>query len=261
MLLCPGLLHDWSQFVRCSTWSLSDLVLSRPPSALASHRSVPYPFTIQPNVTRNSSMAKFLPGAILMAALAVAVSAASSGVTPLCGVCGRNSPPCVSGTTCEDGLCKNRNNDLGQFCDNRCSLCGYGMVCTEGQCYSVLMPGPSRCGDPCSAPGYRCQSGLTCSSGVCMRLILDFGYSCGKRCEGCKEGLFCLYGVCSMPWPPVAPICVTCSTDAECEPGAFCYESRCVKFVVDGEPCNENCYLCYGLPCNRRTYRCTGLDE
>jgi hypothetical protein len=206
-------------------------------------------------------MAKFLPGAILMAALAVAVSAASSGITPLCGVCGRYSPPCVSGTTCEGGRCKKRNIDMGQFCDDRCSLCRSGLVCGGGQCHTVPPVEPSPCGGPCTAAGSSCQSGLTCSSGVCKRLDVDLGHSCAKSCERCKKGLICLYGVCAMPWPPVAKCGETCSTTIKCESGTECYKSKCVKFVPNGQPCDGHCHLCYGLSCNVHTKRCTGPDE
>jgi hypothetical protein len=133
-------------------------------------------------------MVHFLPTTVLIAALAVAVSATSYDTTPLCGECGDYKPPCVSGTTCEHGLCKKLDVGAGLFCDSKCSLCGPGLLCEYGVC--VTPPPPvAKCGETCSAT-IKCESGTRCYKRKCTKFV-GFGEACDNSCYKCSSHLQC----------------------------------------------------------------------
>jgi hypothetical protein len=204
-------------------------------------------------------MVQFLPTTVLIAALAVAVSAASYE-TPLCGSCGSYKPPCVSGTTCKDGLCKKLDVGAGLFCDDKCSVCTAGLKCDGGKCVAPPPPPPppSPCGGPCVAKGSSCETGLTCTTGVCKKLKVKVGESCANSCESCDDSLKCDGGKCVVPPPPVAKCGETCSRTIKCESGARCYKSKCTKFVGFGQTCDDTCYKCSSyLKCNSYSHKCS----
>jgi hypothetical protein len=199
-------------------------------------------------------MVQFLPTTVLIAALAVAVSAASYE-TPLCGSCGSYKPPCVSGTTCKDGLCKKLDVGAGLFCDDKCSVCTAGLKCDGGKCVAPPPPPPppSPCGGPCVAKGSSCETGLTCTTGVCKKLKVKVGESCANSCESCDDSLKCDGGKCVVPPPPPSPCGGPCvAKGSSCETGLTCKDGLCKKLMVDvNGSCAKSCESCKGdLKCD-----------
>jgi hypothetical protein len=150
-----------------------------------------------------ASMFKPFHTASLAAALiAIAVWERAADATSLCAACRNGTPPCPSGLTCEEGVCKRLDLDLGQPCaDPACERCRAGLICRPFPGRGTLCvspPPPVGCGGSCDAV-VRCQGGgLTCENGTCKRLDVPPGGSCSipNMCEVCAAGLACVDGEC-----------------------------------------------------------------
>jgi hypothetical protein len=197
-------------------------------------------------------MAKFAVSIVAFALLAVTLASANynyPSYTPLCGACGKYFSPCVSGTTCKNGKCTQEGIEAGKDCSD-CKLCKNGLDCKNGKC-TTPPPQPSACGKSCSAPGATCVSGLTCEKGVCQQLGVDVGHECSD-CRFCKDGLECKYGKCAKKQviAKCGEMCAVGAYDATCEPGTYCSNGKCIKYVGKGSPCG-GCNVCSkGLKCN-----------
>jgi hypothetical protein len=197
-------------------------------------------------------MAKSAVSIVAFALLAATLASANynyPSYTPLCGACGKYYSPCVSGTTCKNGKCTQEGIEAGKDCSN-CKICKTGLDCKNGKC-TTPPPPPSACGKSCSAPGATCVSGLTCEKGVCQQLGVDVGHECSD-CRFCKDGLECKYGKCAKKQviAKCGEKCGAGAYDATCEPGTYCSNGKCIKYVGKGSPCG-GCIVCSkGLKCN-----------
>jgi hypothetical protein len=169
--------------------------------------------------------------------------------------CSAPGATCVSGLTCEKGVCQQVGVEVGKECTD-CKICKTGLDCKNGKC-TAPPPPPSACGESCSAPGATCVSGLTCEKGVCQQVGVEVGKEC-TDCKICKTGLDCKYGKCTKN-QVIAKCGETCGagpSDAKCESGTYCSNGKCVKSVGAGSKCG-GCKVCSkGYMCNSYSHTC-----
>lgn len=176
-----------------------------------------------------------------------------------CGDCGNG---CGVDAICEDGACKLSCKDGWKVCDEACTevqtdsrncgdcgnVCSGGAVCVDGACKLSCSDTQVECKNNCDGADEDCAPSL------CVDLKTDAA-NCGECGKACKEGLFCVNGVCGVSCTSSQTACgeecVNLKTDAAncgecnhaCENGDVCRQGVCEPFCPQGqEECDGQCY-------------------
>jgi hypothetical protein len=192
-------------------------------------------------------------------ARAVECTGASEQPTPRCPTSCAFDGDCVDDAHCDD-VCTTDALD-GELCDEASDCvsghCQNGFCCASGDCCAAhsdcaaTYAMPSTCSSPSSCQGSRTE-GVCGVDHVCSASppVPDDSGCEGVVAEEC--GLFpavTCSGATDQPSDPASGCDTVCSSDAECDPGAFCRAGACISRGMAGDACTVTTECGSGLSC------------
>lgn len=187
-------------------------------------------------------------------------SGGTDQMPPMCATSCTADSECIEGAHCKNNICR-PNLDNGQQCDadSECKSghCQNGFCCDSGDCCasaSDCSPStygePSECNDAASCQGTRRDP--VCVDNQCaMGPPIDDDSGCAGRVSN-DCGLYPSVMCTSMPDQPSdqAALCPSsCSTNADCDPGAYCMDGQCHPRGMPGDACTASHQCQDGTQC------------